>query len=513
MSVELGVTAIAPLPALDLDGLVAQRARAVDPALEPAFRSHGEGERNLQRLFTDGALCVTTGQQPGLFTGPLYTVYKGLSAIALARTLEAQLDRPVVPVYWVAGDDHDLAEANHIHLLTQTNAVEQVTLRERAPDDPLIPLYREPLGERLAHAFEALVGATPHTEFREEVLRWLRRHYVPERDFGSAFAGAVAELLGPLGLVVFEPTDVSAKTAMMPYVLTALQQAESLNRSLAERTESLRARGMTPPVTVGDGATTVMCECELGRDRLVLANGRFEARRSGHSWTLDDLRQVARDDPARLSPNVLLRPVIEAALLPTLAYVAGPGELAYLPQCEPIYRALDVTPQAAVPRWSGRIVEAKIAKVLEKYGIGAEALDRPEGQLEAALLRDEMPAAGTDAMEALRRAIDQEYARLQEAAESIDPTLRKTVQHAKNAAFKDLADVEKKLISHLKKQNEIVVQQLDKARRNLFPLGRPQERVFNVSPYLVRYGRGLLDQILEQAAQYYSALSGATRGA
>lgn len=505
MSLELQPTPFAPLPDLDLPALLETRAVAMDPALEPALIAQDAAHATRDRLL-DGALCVTTGQQPGLFTGPLFTVYKALTAVALARALESRLGRPVVPVFWVAGDDHDLAEANHVHVLTVENAVDRVVLRERAADDPLVPLYREPLGDGVEDAIGRIRDASPPTEFQPATLEWLTRHYRPEHDYAAAFAGALAELLGPYGLVVFRSTHAAAKQAMAPLLVRALEVAQVLDRALVARAERMSGEAAAVPVPVGDGATLVMCECELGRDRLIAQDGGFRARRSGNTWSLDQLRAIAEDDPQRLSPNVLLRPAVEAALLPTLAYVAGPGEIAYFPQCAPVYEHLSVAPQAVVPRWSGRIIESRVAKVLGKFGIAAEDLDRPAGQLETQLVREDMPPAAQEAIIALRSALDREYTRLEQAATDIDPTLEKTVQGAKGGAFKELSHLEKRILSHLKKENEIVVQQIAKARANLFPLGKPQERVFNVVPYLTRYGRALLDGVLERAAEWYRPL-------
>lgn len=479
-----------PLPhpvRVDLEEL-SGRARPVRSDLRAAFLAQGAARENLDRLFGNQALCVTTGQQPGLFTGPLFTIYKALTAIALARVASSRLDRPVTPVFWVAGDDHDFAEANHLYLLTPANQVERVTLRDRDSSAPLTPLYREPLGSETTRVLDAVVANTPATEFRPNVVAWLERHYRPDADLASAFSHALAELLGDQGLVVFQPTHPAAKRAMAPFLVQLLDGAADLERSLADRARQLVAAGSGAPVPVGDGASTIMLEAAMGRDRLVLQDGAFATRRAGERWSTSRLHQVAQESPERLSPNVLARPVIEAALLPTLAYVAGPGEIAYLPQAAPIYQTLQVEPQAVVSRWSGRVIESRIAKVLEKFGIAAEALAGPEGQLEAELVRGEIPAAAREALHALREAIEREYRRLTTAAVDLDPTLRKPVESAKHGALANLSDVEKRLVSHLKQHNDILVSQLAKARNNLLPLGKPQERMLNVSPFLIRYG-------------------------
>jgi bacillithiol biosynthesis cysteine-adding enzyme BshC len=497
---------VGPRPALDVRKTAERRALEIDPHLEAAFTARGEAEANLRLIFKEGALCVTTGQQPGLLTGPLYTIYKALSAAALARAMQSKLQRPVVPVFWVAGDDHDFSEANHLHLLTIGNTVERVTLRERDQEAPQLPLYTEKLGSDIEQVLEAVARETPETEFKSEIIDWATRHYRPEANMASAFGTALAELLGRHGIVVFDPTHPAAKEAMAQWHVRAIENAADIDSALAGRARELANSGAQIPIGVGDGATTVLIESRLGRDRLVMKGDGFVARRSGECWSLDELRAVARSEPRRLSANVLLRPVVEAATIPTVAYVAGPGELNYLPQTDPIYEALGVEPQERVTRWAGRMVEARVAKVLSKYEIAGDELNAPEGQLEARLVRDEMPSDASLAIEALRSVIDTEYERLSAAASHIDSTLEKPVRSAGHSAMRGVADVEKRIVSQLKKQNDIVVQQLAKARLSLFPLGKPQERVLNIVPYLIRYGSSFLDSALDCCVEWIGTL-------
>jgi len=198
-------------PVFDVHEAVRGRGRKLDGALRSAFLCHGNATGNLDRLFAAGALCVTTGQQPGILTGPLFTIYKGLTAVALAQSLERILEIPVIPVFWVAGDDHDFAEINHCHIVTVSNDVERLALRDRAPDAHLVPSYRERLGDEINAVIGRIAEATPETEFKNDVLAWIREHYRPNTDVATAFAEAISVLLGRFGLVVFQPTHPAAK--------------------------------------------------------------------------------------------------------------------------------------------------------------------------------------------------------------------------------------------------------------------------------------------------------------
>lgn len=484
-----------------------------DPALRSALLAFGPAEENLTRLFLDDAICVTTGQQPGLLTGPLYTVYKALSAAALARHLETRLNRPVVPVFWVAADDHDFAEANHCFFPSGASDVVRAVLRTRDPGAKLTPMYREQLGNDIEAVLQQLLAVTRDSEFRPGVMEWLKSHYRTDNDIASSFGAALAELVGRFGVVVFFPTRADAKRLTAPWIVDALEQARELDRVLKVHAEDLMSRGKPAPISTGDSASTVLIEASLGRDRLLIEGDRFRSRRSGEVFSLSELRSVAENEPERLSPNVLLRPVVEAAILPTVVYVAGPGEMAYLPQAGPIYRAFGVKPQIAVARWTGRFIESRTARVLEKYEISVDDLNLPEGQLEARLLHAQMPFEAADALEVLRENIEREYGRLARAAEGLDISLQKRVVAAERGAERDLAGVEGRIMSYLKHLNEIAIRQLAAARTSLFPLGKLQERVYNVAPFLVRYGDSFLDGVYEQCRDLAETLETTTGGA
>lgn len=508
MTLEIRAT---PLGANGVDlSLAVDRGVALDPSLRDAFAARDRGAENLDRLFS-GALCVTSGQQPGLFTGPLFTLYKAVSAVALARTFEVALDRPVVPVFWVAGDDHDFAEANHIHLIGKDNEIERLALRARKADAPTTPLSREVIGSEISEVIDRLTELTPENEFRAEVLSWLTRHYRHGADMSSAFRNALAELLGPAGLVVFDPTDREAKRVAAPLIIRVLEGAEALDADLRSRADALVASGRPAPVTTQGGNTLVMLDGERGRDRLVMSKGEFKTRRFDEHWTLDALREVARQAPERLSANVLLRPAIEAALLPTVAYVAGPGEIDYLPQTKPVFEALGIRPQLVVPRWSGVVVENRVRKTLDRYDLRLEDLSAGQGQLEARIVEQNMPAAIADAIQRLRQAVDREFPTLIKGASEIDPTLEKPVESVRNQIMKGIEHMEKRVITRLKQQNETLVRQIAHARSSTYPNGRPQERVLNVLQYLVKYGPAFLQEIERACDQWATNFEPANR--
>ena len=431
------------------------------------------------RLAAGEVLAVTTGQQPGLFTGPLYTVHKAITAIVVARRLEAERHVPVVPVFWVAGDDHDFAEGNHAWVLGRDGEPVRIVLRERPHEGPQLPLFREPCDA--AAALAALLAALPDSEFKPEVLTWLEQAYRPDTNLADAAAHALNALLASRGLAVFRAHDRAAKRAATAWLLGGVDE------------------------TLDDGLSPVLVEGSLGRDRLKRDGAEYVTRRSGERFTRAQLEQIARETPERLSPNVLLRPVIEAALFPTVAYFGGPGEMEYLPESKPLFTKLGVTPQVPMRRWSGLIIESRVEKVLQKHGLKPEDFNEPAGALESRLARADMPEDLAAALDALRDDVAARFQRISGEVQHIDPTLERTVESARNAALAGTNEIEKKLVASLKRAQGTVAAQLARARAALAPNSKPQERVLTAASFIARYGTSLLADVEAEVARWAGA--------
>ena len=498
----------ARLDAAALDAArAAQQGRKFPAAAVGALLAAGRvAEANRDALLAGRAIAVTTGQQPGLFTGPLYTIYKALTAAALAERLAVRWGAPVVPVFWVAGDDHDFAEVNHCAVLAADGAVRTVTLRDRAPDAAMLPTFREPVGPDGTAALAALEAALPPSEFRSETLAWLGAAYTPDRSVAEAFARALAAVLEPFGVVVCRGLDGTLKRAASGVFLEALRSARALDEALGRETSRLAESGAAAPVAVGEGMTLAMLDGKLGRDRLRIADGAFVTRRSGERLTMKDVEAILETAPERLSANVLLRPVVEASLFPTVAYVGSPAELQYLRQVAPVFAHLAVPRPAPVPRLSGFLVEAKTDKVLDRLGFKVPDLAQSDGALATAFLKAVLPEQVVAVLAALRASVGDNYAAVLEAAVQLDQTLQRPIETARNQALHGADEVEKRLVAALKRRNETALQQLARARASLFPDGEPQERVLTAASFLARYGRELLPALQASAREHAGRL-------
>lgn len=481
--------------------VAAQKSRRFPAAAADALIAVGAAEANRARLLAGGCLAVTTGQQAGLFSGPLYTVYKALTTVALAAELERCFGLPVVPVHWVAGDDHDFAEVNHCVVTGADLAPHEVVLRRRAPDAPMTPVFREPVGPEGAAALEAVAAALPPGGATDETIAWLAAAYTPERSLAEAHALALADLLGPHGVVVCRGWHASLKRAAQPVVMGALEHAAEIDAALARQADELRASGLDVPIAVGEGMSLVMVEAKRGRDRLrINGPGRFTTRRSGEAFDLDAVRTLGERDAERISANVLLRGAVEAFVFPTVAYAGGPGEQSYSLQNGPVFEALGVPRPAIVPRFSALLVEDKVQKVLDKFALEPASLARSEAEIGTQLAREALDPDAAAAFERLHGRLEAGYEAVRRHAVAVDPTLERTVQGTRNKALAGLRDLEKKLLKHLRLRQDVALTQILRARGQLFPGGKPQERVISAVSVLARHGRAVLGQLREPAA-------------
>ncbi|NJD19479.1 MAG: bacillithiol biosynthesis cysteine-adding enzyme BshC [Gemmatimonadetes bacterium] len=469
------------------------RARAASALVIPPGGDAGR----LSRFVEDGGYMVTTGQQPGLCGGPLYNLYKGITALRLAGALEARLGKPVVPVFWIASEDHDWAEANHTHLVGVDNELHGTALD--APEPGVQPaLHRIRVGPAASAALEDFVRHLPPTDFGARYVALLREAMAPEATLPSAFSRILQELLGPHGMYFTDAAHPVGKEASEELLLGELDRAAEMESLLASAGARLEAGGYAAQVPILEGGVNLFLEGPAGRERLFREGGAFRLRTSGERRTAAEVRARAAADPWALSPNVLLRPRAESAVFPTLSYVAGPGETAYYGQLADYFRAHGIRMPVVHPRLGATVVEGKIRKVMDKFGLGVDDLQGPFHELAGRVAREEVPDSVRAALGTLRGAIGKGVGELQDAVKAVDPTLKGTVQHVRSQAFSALEELERKVLAALKRENEIALTQLEKAQLHLFPLGKPQERVVNPFYFLVRYGGAFLDELVDR---------------
>ena len=447
-----------------------------------------DGAELLRRVVAEGGYFVTTGQQPGLFGGPLYSLYKALTAVRLAGRLEWLLARPVMPLFWVASDDHDWEEANHAFVVDGANRLVHLTLGTATRRSPR-PLGNTPLGAAVEAALDQLARSFPPNDFHERYMARLRDAYQPRSTMASAFSDLMAELLCETSIGFVDAGHPALKEACRPVFRAEAEDPLAGEAVLAETAGALRSRGYQLQVPLIPGATNLFADLRDGRERLQRTGGGFLLRQSGGKLSRRRVLNLIENNPASVSPNVLLRPVVESLLFPTLAYVGGPGELAYFAQLRGLFRRHGTDMPVVFPRGSLLVVETKVEKVLDKHRLAVEAVRDLEALL-SRVARDRLPGEVRDAAERWRGAVESTGSELADAAADVDPALRGAVVKARNAGLAALGSVEKKIVRAVKRNAETTRARIAKAQVNLWPGGKPQDRMLCPLQYLMKYGPG-----------------------
>jgi len=479
--------------AAEVDGRLGTASRV---RLAGAFRPLSDAaERKLQMVLSGDGYFVTTGQQTGLFTGPLYTIYKALSAIRLAAALEQLLGRAVLAVFWCAADDHDWDEVSHTAALDEQAYPQLLRLGDRATESPL-PMAERPLDQSAGLAVDRLRELSPPTSFRDLYIRSLREAYSPGRTMAAAFEDALALALQGQQLALVSSAHPLVKQYSAPLLASALEHAARDEEQVARQTERLLEGGYHAQVSIAPGASNVFLSSEDGRDRLVRAEGQWLLRRTRRRIADAELLARLAAEPARFSPNVLLRPVVESALFPTLAYVGGPAETSYFGQIGCLFRAHGIMPPVAVPRHSITLVEPAVARTLGRLGMQLPELQQPVEQLLDGIVRRELPVAVTEELARLRQGIGSGYEALTDVAAAVAPGVRGPLAGARRQALSQVAAVEKKIVHQIRREQTVRLEQLRRAAGMVQPGGSPQERILNIFPFLARYGPALIGHIL-----------------
>lgn len=460
--------------------------------LRPAFSPSGRAAERLERVAAEQGIVVTTGQQAGLFGGPLYTLAKALSALGLADALERELGIPAAPVFWAATDDADFLEASVIHVAHADGLLE---LRSQAAPPAGTPMAAAPLGDvtPLLEQLRAACGSASHASYFEAA----RAAYRPDATVGGAYVELLRALLEPLGIAVMDSSHPAYLSTARETMTRALQRAPELAHATSANADAIRALGFEPQVVDDRGLALVF-----------LADGSTKRRLS-----VDEARALGQGGApasATLSPNVLLRPVVERALLPTVAYVAGPGELAYFAQVKVVASVLDLPAPVAVPRWSGTVIEPFAARALQRLQVSAEEV-RDVHALERRLAVEALPDGVSSAwkrvgddLHAALTSLDRAVAEVQLVPPAVLEGLRRSLTHR-------LARAERRLLAAMKRRNESVRRDLTVARDALYPLGKRQERVLNFIPMLTRHGETLLNDLTAAAAAHAASLVASPR--
>jgi len=461
--------------------------------LEKQNRAFGASEATLTNIekLRAGATAIVTGQQVTLFGGPLFTLLKAATAICKAK------DAGAVPVFWLATEDHDLAEADHVMLPSRH---ELHTLRlEHSSEDAGKPVGRVRLGEGVRPLLKwaaELLGPS-------EILDALEKAYTPDATYAEAFGRLLTAVFADEGLIVIDAAGREFHRLGAPMLRAAIERVAELEALLLERTRLLEERGYEAQVLVAKGGSLLFLIDDETGVRVALKHkddGDWTAGKKQYSTA--ELLAVLEAEPERLSPNALLRPVFQDAILPTAAYVGGPAEISYFAQSQVLYEAALGRTTPVLPRLSATLVEPAVAKTMAQHEVTLEDLigTHPD-EMAQRLGARAMPMEGKKKLAAAGNALDEELKSVTEWMERLDKELGKSAEVA-SGKMRYQMDRLRRLAANYQLQKEASLgKHVDALYLNLFPNDHPQERVIGAVAFLARQGEGLIPELVEIAAQ------------
>jgi len=450
---------------------------------------------NIQRLSEPETFAVVTGQQVGLFSGPAFTLYKALTTVRLAQSLSEQ-GLPCVPVFWLATEDHDLDEVSAG--ATFDEEYNLLPLR----DSGNRPSPRSPVGEvrhtaEISVALSQIETVLPEGESRSRLLQDLRECYVPGAAWGDSFARFMTRLFGRWGVILMDPLDEFVHQLSSEVYQQALGRAAELRAGVLESSRALVQRGYHAQVHVAEDSTLVFVARHGDRLALHQRDGKFFIDGS-EEISLSKLQSLLAERPLDFSPNVLLRPLIQDSLLPTLAYVAGPSELAYLGQAQSLYQALGRPQPVIFPRAAFTLLDSRTDRLMEKYKLGIEDVWQGDEHLSQKIAAGGFAEGWSERFDQSERELEQLLDRLQGDIEKLDPTLLDTLQHSKEKMKYQMERLRGKLTRAALGRSDLLARHVQALSRFLLPHKDLQERRVGGAYFLGRAGYELLDRLLAQ---------------
>jgi bacillithiol biosynthesis cysteine-adding enzyme BshC len=487
--------------------LAERRARVLDnyktdrdalcDALGQSNSLWGAGEAtlgNVERLRSAGSVAVVTGQQTGLFTGPLYTLYKALSAVKLAACLTAR-GTDAVPVFWMATEDHDWEEVQSAQFIACDGRLAEVSV-PRALHREGEPVGGVRLDGSVEEAVKRLFDLVPSSEFVPELERLVRDAYRPGRTYGEAFARMLAALTGAYGLVLLDPTDAALKRLAAPLYSEAARLGAEIAAATDARSRELVEAGYHAQVhTSPDSFPLFLIDDGARRALTRTGEGRYRAKGTRHEWGTEELAALASSEPERLSPNVTLRAVVQDYLLPTVAYFGGAAEVAYFAQTAESYRVLGRPVTPILHRASLTVVERRAGRTLERYGLRLEdffgGLDPVIARVVEEHLGTELAGALAETDATVGRALDELQGRLRD----FDPTLADALDGGRRKIVHQLEGLRARFHRAQMQRDRAILRQLERAATALYPAKSLQERHVNVASLLARHGRYFVEWV------------------
>jgi bacillithiol biosynthesis cysteine-adding enzyme BshC len=443
--------------------------------------------RNIDKLGQNNTVAVVTGQQPGIFTGPLYTIYKAVSAIKLARYINETFNVSAVPIFWNASEDHDFQEVRHVEFVNRDSRVVSLMYEPEADIDGK-SIFDIPLEPSLAFLIDLLEGDTNESEFKPYLIDLLRNSLGRCYSLADWFSHLLQALFNPFGLIILDAHLPPCRQLSRPVIGRELKMPVRSSRLINEAGAQLRSLGYHQQIERKEEDVNFFFYAQGRRNKVRFRQGKFIVERIGLEYDQSEMLDMLAQEPQRFSASSVLRPLVQDHILPTVAYVAGPGEISYFAQMRNVYSFFDLVMPVIYPRARAVIVEAKTAKILERYGLRVDDVHKSRKELLQMITSQRAPRPIVQACDRKLEVIQMLLDELRREVGDTEPPLVETIDKLKRTVGTEMDKVRDKLIQAQQGDLDVAEQQLDKLKANLFPEGKEQERVLNIFPFLFAQG-------------------------
>ncbi|MEB3100643.1 bacillithiol biosynthesis cysteine-adding enzyme BshC [Ferviditalea candida] len=452
---------------------------------------------HIRALRNPETLVVIGGQQAELFTGSLYVIHKAITILQLAKQAEEKLGRPVIPVFWIAGEDHDIDEVDHIHVLSAQQKVEKIKLA--TPHGWRSSVSRMKIGAaEWNDALQWLQGSLPDTELKAGLLSTLRSISCRSETMTDFFAGILSALFADYGLVMMDSDDPAVRKLEGPVFARMVTEYRSLNESFLESTRKVEELGYRPQVEVYENGANLFLFEQQERKLLFGSPKGFQDKKAQLHYSESEILRMAEEAPEKLSNNVLTRPLMQEFLFPVLFTVLGPGEIAYWSQTVAAFHKLDMKSPIIMPRMGYTLLEGPIQKQMNKYGFSFEDVIYRFDEKKQAWLDQQDDLRLEERFAEIKQKFEEIYRPLLKELGAVQPGLDR-LGSANILKIQEQIDfLKNRSIGAYQQKFEAAVRQMDRVRLSILPLGKPQERVYNVFAYLNKYGDEWLHELISK---------------
>jgi bacillithiol biosynthesis cysteine-adding enzyme BshC len=455
--------------------------------LVAALRRQNGHSAALERLADPRTVAVVTGQQVGFLSGPEFTVFKALTAVRLAEELNAS-GLPAVPIFWAASEDHDLAEVDHAWVFDQHGKPEKISLGNAVTNGG--PVGNVVFNEMPMDAIRAALGELPHTD---AVIEKLQQWYRAGATFAGAFLGFVKDLLKDFGIVFVDPLQPDIRDIAAPFLRETVERVPELTSGLRKRNQELLDAGYHAQVVVDEDASLLFLLSDNKRTAVRWKDGRFVTRE--RSYSAQEL--AAEAGAGRISPNALLRPVMQDYLLPSVSYVAGPSEIAYMAQGQVLYEKLLGRMPVIFPRNSFTLLDARAAKLMDRFDITFPQLLHSQEQVKAVMACKLVPQNLTAEMESLQASLRASLEKVQADLSAFDATLAKAAQKSSAKIAYQVEKLARKTAREALRRDQRAAKDAEYLIDIVYPHRHLQERFYSIVPFLAQHGWDLPQRIYE----------------